>query len=220
LDWRSFNIERVLVISPVIGKMVEWSMRLPVHRLASSINHRLYYCNGQGKNAQIAYIHRKAVQIDMIKRLLMSKNPDFIKKIKWAGLDGLTEEDYAAQIRKSSVFLNLSPAEGYPTSCLEAMAAGTLVAGYDSVGGQDLFCGQGSNQNCILAPNGNYLELAYALEPVLNDVLTGNSISRHAIISNARETVAGITPEKEQQSLISFWEDMVGRRMQPGSRRQ
>jgi protein O-GlcNAc transferase len=208
VDWRQMNIERVLVVSPIIGELISWTMELPVHLLQSSIDHQRYYYEPDAKRPQIAFIKRKAHNVEMLKRLLGSRNQEYIKKIKWLGLEGITEDIYAAEVRKSSIFLNLSAAEGYPTSCLEAMAAGTLVAGYDSVGGREILCGRGVNQNCILAPNGDYVSLAYALEPVLRDLLRGKSQRTAAIISNARKAVSDITMTNERQSLISFWDSI------------
>jgi protein O-GlcNAc transferase len=205
VDWRQMNIERVLVVSPVIGKLVSWSMGLPVHVLRSSIDHQRYYYEADAKKPQIAFIKRKAHHVEKLRRLLGSRNKEFVKHFKWVGLEGLTEDRYAAEIRKSSVFLNLSAAEGYPTSCLEAMAAGAIVAGYDAVGGREILSGHGDEQNCILAPNGDYVSLAYALEPVLLDLIHGQSRSSAAIRSNARKAVSDITLDNERQSLLSFW---------------
>ena len=183
-------------------------MGLPIHLLQSSIDHRRYYHDPDAKRPQIAFINRKAQNVEMLKRLLVSRNQEYMNNIKWLGMEGLSEDLYAAEIRKSTVFLNLSDAEGYPTSCLEAMAAGTLVAGYDSVGGREIFCGHGDDQNAVLAPNGDYVSLAYALEPILLDMLKGRSDRTAAILSNARQTVSDITLEKERKSLISFWESV------------
>lgn len=205
MDWRNFNIDGVLVISPTIGRMIAWSMGLPVHLISSGIDHQRYHYNPDIKRPQLAFIKRKGINIDQLKRMIGARNIDYIHKIEWIGLDGLSEDDYAAQICKSAVFVNASLAEGYPTSCLEAMAAGTLVAGYNSVGGRDILCGQGSGQNCILAPNGNYTALAYALEPVLNDLIQGKMENWDALITSGLKITAGIRPENESASLIAFW---------------
>ena len=205
MDWRHFNIERVLVVSPVIGQMVSWAMGLPVHLLSSSIDHDRYRYDPAVKQPQVSFIQRKAVNIDRLKRLLGARNTDFINKIKWIGLDGISEENYANEICTSSIFLNTSMAEGLPTSTLEAMAAGTIVAGYDSVGGRTMLAGNGASQNCILAPNGDYVSLAYALEPVLTDLVQGQMKNWAPIIANARHTASQLTLENERESLISFW---------------
>lgn len=207
MNWREFNIERVLTVSPVVGGMVSWSMDLPVHVLASAVDRRKYYVDKDAKMPRIVYINRKAPRIDPLRRLLGARNPEFIQKIEWIGLDGLPEKEYAAQIRQAAIFLNLSEAEGYPTSCLEAMASGTLVAGYDAVGGRMLLHGDGPQQNCVLAPIGDYLSLAYALTPVLEALLNGRWQRYAPILDKALESIAELTPSKEADALISFWSE-------------
>jgi glycosyltransferase involved in cell wall biosynthesis len=137
--------------------------------------------------------------------MLGAKNPDYINNINWVGLDGLSEDDYAAQIRQSSLFVTTSMAEGFPTSCLEAMAAGTIVAGYAAGGGNDILVGAGPSQNCILAPNGDYVSLAYGLEPALKDLTRGKMSNWAPIVENGKKTTATMTMEYEQASLVSFW---------------
>ncbi len=205
LDWRAFNIERAMVISPAIGKLITWSMELPVHLIDSGIDHQRYPYHPDIKRPQITFIKRKSINIDQLKRLLGARNNNYIQNIKWVGLEGLSEAEYAEEICKSSIFLNASLAEGYPTSCLEAMAAGTLVVGYDSLGGRDMLCGQGPDQNCILVPNGDYTAMAFALEPLLKDLILGNQGRWQKILSNGFKAVAGITPESEKASVIAFW---------------
>jgi hypothetical protein len=85
------------------------------------------------------------------------------------------------------------------------MAAGAVVVSYDSLCGRNLLRGQGPEQNCVLAPNGDYPALAYALEPVLKDCIRGKMENWEAIISSGRKTASGVTVESEKRSLISFW---------------
>jgi hypothetical protein len=205
MDWRHLNIERVLAVSPVVGRMVSWSMDLPVHILDSSIDRQRYFHDPNLKQPQLSFILRKAVNIDRLKRMLRAKNPDYINNIRWVGLDGLSEDLYAAQIRQSSLFVTTSMTEGFPTSCLEAMAAGTIVAGYAAGGGNDILRGAGPSQNCIIAPNGDYVTLAYGLEPVLKDLTQGKMSNWVPIVENGKKTTSTMTIEREQTSLISFW---------------
>ncbi len=207
-NWHAFNIERVITVSSPIAEMVSWSMGLPTHLLASSIDHRLYYFDKSNKRPHLVYIARKGSHADLLKRLLGARNPAFTRDFKWIGLDGLTESAYADHIRRAAVFLNLSLAEGYPTSCLEAMASGTLVAGYRSMGADALLCGQGPGQNCLLTPIGDYPALAYALEPFLMALCNGEMSMWNRVLSNGIEMVSGLTAQAEAHALISFWQNI------------
>jgi tetratricopeptide (TPR) repeat protein len=205
LDWRDFNIERVLVVCPVIGEMVSWSMGLPFHIIDFEINPNLYHYQPQIKKRKIVYIQRKANDIDAFRRLLASRDRDYVRKFEWVGLNDLGEADYAAQVREASIFLNLSTAEGLLVGCLEAMSAGCIIAGFNSIGGQDLLIGEGSSQNSILAQNGDYVSLAYHIEPVLKDLLCNNSHLWKPMIQNGLRITAHHTTAVEEKSLIDFW---------------
>jgi hypothetical protein len=207
-DWRAFNIERVISVSKPIAEMVSWSMGLPTHVLESSIDHHLYYLDKTNKQPHVVYIARKGEHAHYLKRLLGARDPYFLNNFKWVGLNGLNEQRYAEQIRQAALFLNLSMAEGYPTSCLEAMAAGTLVASYMSLGDKTLLRGKDPEQNCLLAPIGNYASLAFALEPFLTALRDGQMEQWNKLLSNGLKTVSGLTAASETQSLISFWRNI------------
>ena len=205
MDWRDFNIERVLVVSPVIGEMISWSMGLPTHVIDFSINPDLYHYRPEIKTRKIVYIQNKAQDIDAFRRLLAARNPDYVNKFEWMALKDLNEADYAAQIREASIFLNLSTAEGLLNSCFEAMSAGCIIAGFNSVGGQDVLLGQGKGQNSILAPNGDYVSLAYRIEPLLKDLLDNNRQPWDPIIQSGIKGIAHHTPAAEEKSVVDFW---------------
>jgi glycosyltransferase involved in cell wall biosynthesis len=206
LDWRAFKIERVLVVSPIIGQMISWSMRLPFHLLDTSIDKKYFFHEPAAKEPLIVYIQRKADCIHPLRRLLATRNPGYVKEIIWCPLSDLTQAEYADQIRKASVFLNLSQAEGFPTSCLEAMQCGALVAGFDGVGGRSLLR---HDINCLLAPNGDYLSLAYLLAPVLNDLLAGNMQPWQKFIARGMDTAAAFSTQAEEDSVIQFWQTVL-----------
>lgn len=209
LDWRHFGIERVLVVSPIVGQLVSWAMGLPVHILNSGINTQLYSFNPEIKRPRICYIKRKAACISEIRKMLRARNSDLIERLEWIAMEGLPERDYADLMQSSTLFLNLSPAEGWITSCLEAMGSGTFVAGYNSVGGKDLLIGNGNGQNAILAPNQDYMTLCLRIEPFLKDLLASNLQQWEHIRQNGLELAARMTMEAEENSIIAFWNNIV-----------
>jgi len=50
--------------------------------------------------------------------MLHSRNPEYLQRIHWLGLDGLSEEEYAREIRRSTVFISRRRPKDYtrPTS--------------------------------------------------------------------------------------------------------
>jgi hypothetical protein len=205
MDWRHFNIERVMVVCPMIGDMISWAMHLPYHVIDTSIDPDVFYYDPAAKENLVVYIRRKAACIDPLRRLLNSRNNDFLNHFKWLPLADLNIGQYAEQIRRASVFLNLSSSEGVPTSCLEAMRSGALVAGFDGVGGRAWLR---HKHNCLLAPTGDYVSLAFELASLLSDLLSGNDRNWSSIRQNALASVMAFTPEAEMTSLIEFWRNV------------
>jgi glycosyltransferase involved in cell wall biosynthesis len=204
-DWRHFNIERAIVVSPFIGKLIQWSMNIPVHLVVAGLNDSLYFQECKPKKKWISFIHRKADLVPYLKRILYARNPKYLDLIQWLPLENYSEKDYAAIVRQSAVFLNLSTAEGLVSSCLKAMRCGTIVAGFNSIGGVDTLKGTGPNQNSILAQTGDYISLAYAIEPLLIDLISGNLSQWDRLIESGRNTTLGYTYEAEEKSLVKFW---------------
>ena len=121
-DWRSFGIERVISNSDMIAQMINWSMGLPTHVFRCGINPDLYFFDASQKKPYVVFIKRKQGQMAEFQRLLRSRNPEFLDRIRWQGLQGLSEAEYAAEVRQASIFINLSHAEGIAFALLEAMA--------------------------------------------------------------------------------------------------
>jgi hypothetical protein len=209
LDWRTFGIERILTHSSFVGDYLTWAMGLPAHVFTWGIKREYYYVDPGQRRNEIAYLQRKQQTMPELKRLLFSRNPRFLKQIPWRGLDNLPEAEYAGHIRRASLFINLSHAEGLPCSLLEAMAAGTLVAGYHSVGGQRELIGAGDHQNCILSPCLDYPALARLIEPLLQDMLAGQRARWDPIIRNGLTTASAYSLEAEEASVVSLWRELL-----------
>ncbi len=203
-DWRFLNVERVMAICPYIANAVSWSMGLPVHMLEFSIDPKLY-CMPETKKPSIVCIKRKAQNYQELWRVMKSRNPDYVSKLSWTPLAGLGQAEYAAAVRDASVFLNLSSAEGLVYSCLEAMRAGTIVAGYESCGGRGTLVGSGEARNCLLAPNGDYFTLAELLAPLLDDIIAGRMDAWRDVVRNGRRLATPHTEAAEESSVVEFW---------------
>jgi len=205
IDWRHFGIERILAHTEHAGKFLAWAMQLPVHVYEWGVRDDLFYVRQEEKERQIAYIKRKQGRMEVFKRVLHSRCSRYITDICWLAMDALSEEAYAREVRRSQVFVTLATNEGLPCSSLEAMRSGTIVAGYNGVGGQGIFIPSGPDQNSIMAENEDYITLAYQMAPLLDDILAGDLSRWQQIINNGQKTADPYTLQREEASVVAMW---------------
>jgi hypothetical protein len=210
-DWRDYGIERMMVSCRYIGDMIGWAMSLPVHFVENSIDPTVYYSEFslKEKKKKIVFIKRKGELVPLLMRVLQSKNQRFIRDIEWLALDGLSEGEYARHIREAAIFVNTSRAEGILNASFQAMRCNTLVAGFDSIGGQGSIISEGPEQNYIVAQTGDYLSLAWLLEPLLNDLLAGELSDWQQQADNGLALAMEMTEDLESESVLSFWNRMA-----------
>ena len=185
-------------------------MRLPVHVFDWGVRDDLFVCEPGEKTALLALIKRKQGNLELLRRALYSRDPAYISRIKWLEMDGLAEEEYARELRRSTAFVSLSIAEGLYVPYLEAMRCGTIVAGYSAVGAQCALIAAGAGRNCISAENGDYATLAMRLEPLLQDMLRGDCSAWQPLIRNALDYSAQYTLEREERTIVAIWREILG----------
>jgi len=207
--WKGYGIERVLAFPQETAKWLEWCMGLPTHAIDAAIRSDLYFHEPKEKKPQVMLIKRKQGNAEQLVRALRCRDPAYVERIRWLPVDNLSEEDYAREVRRSTVFLNLSMFEGLQTSSLEAMRCGTLVAGFNGIGSREVFVGDGPAQNCITAENGDYATLAVRLEPVLKDILKNDMSAWQPVLQAALATAAPYTLEREERTLVELWRKLL-----------
>ncbi|MCM8534934.1 MAG: hypothetical protein NE334_03250 [Lentisphaeraceae bacterium] len=206
-DYNDYGIERLLVSCPFIGDMVGWSMSLPAHLVENSIDPEIYYPEFDlaDKKKKIVFLERKGELIPSLLRVLKAKNKKFVSEIEWFALGSLEEGEYAAHIREAAIFVNVSLAEGILNASFQAMRCNTLLAGFDSIGGQGSIVSEGEDQNYIVAQTGDFLSLAWLMEPLLEDLLKGDLSEWQKQADNAYKFASSMTIEKERESVVSLW---------------
>jgi len=149
------------------------------------------------KTLRVCTVPRKLPQeCDAIKAGLALLHPD-LAEIPWLRIDRFSENEVAAAMGHSAVFLSLCHREALPLTPLEAMAAGCAVVGYHGGGGLDY-------ANCA---NGRWFDHD-AVEGVIDalaQVLRGVQADDPAIaamIAAGEETASGYTPAKAEASFL------------------
>ncbi len=207
ISWRDYKVERIIGDSPFTTEMIAWVMGLPAHVITPEISEKLYpFSPLKLKKMKIVYITRKCPQVALLKKILYLKNSAFIDDFTWMGLDGLDEDSYAEHVREAAIFLNMSQAEGLAHACFEAWHSGALLCGYSSIGGQRVFVGGGDQQNSLIAETGDYLTLAWLMEPLLDDLLKGEFSHWEKIQLRGHSIAMTMNRENFQNELIAFWQ--------------
>jgi hypothetical protein len=86
-----------------------------------------------------------------------------LSRLDFTILPGVSHIEFANALRNSDLFFAHSFPEGLPLTPMEAMSCGSVVFGYTGGGGSYYM----NSDNCILAEDGNFIELAKKLEEQL-----------------------------------------------------
>ncbi|GAB7079637.1 glycosyltransferase family protein [Megalodesulfovibrio paquesii] len=144
--------------------------------------------------------------------------PSLRRRVVWEPIHGLDLQGVAAALRRSQIFLATGFPEGCPLPPLEAMASGCLVTGFAGHGGWDYLRQawdglpgpwfahppDGEAGNSIVAPDGDVLAAALALEQALrwhaeSDDRLGQTLTA------ARATVTRYSPDVFSQTAAALW---------------
>ncbi|MGV3487692.1 MAG: glycosyltransferase family 4 protein [Tuberibacillus sp.] len=87
----------------------------------------------------------------------------------------VTQEELADLYNAHKYFLTLNPVEGFGLPPLEAMASGSAVIGFDSMGGRDYF---ENGQNALIVPYGDFDQLADVLYRINQNMDLGESLAK------------------------------------------
>ncbi|MCG8591998.1 MAG: glycosyltransferase [Proteobacteria bacterium] len=211
-SWRSLGVERALCVNPRVAELVEWSLGVPAHTVEWSVDPAVYEEGPEDREPRVVFLQRKASSVGAIRRALAARDPARAARIEWRGLDGLRESEWAHELQTAGVYLALSTCEGLHRSVLEAMACGTLVAGFHALGLRGQLVGAGPEQNAVLVENGDWPALTMALAPVLDDLADRNFAAWQTVARRGRAWLRAATPEREAAALLRFWREALALR--------
>lgn len=206
--WQDYGITQVMTKSPVIKRYLEWSMDINVALIHEYVDPERYQYRPGQKQPTIAYLTRKDASGEWLHGVLARKGAPFTD-FTWLPLRGLSEDEYAYQLRQAALYLPTTLQEGMHVSVIEAMACGCLVVGYAGVGGKDYMIGEGERQNSILVENGNLPALGETVEAVLIKWSADPSSYEH-VIANAVATAHPYQDaHAEARSLQRFFANQI-----------
>lgn len=132
------NTLATIVASEDATKYISYAFpKLNVLRLRLGIDATLFHYSGQ-KKKQIAFMPRKLNEdVTQVVNILKIRNQ--CKDWNFVPIEGKNEEQVAAILRESQLFLSFNYNEGFGLPPAEAMACGCTVIGYQGRGGMEYF---------------------------------------------------------------------------------
>lgn len=154
----------------------------------------------EAKRRRIAFMPRKGAE-HALQVINILKFRGALDDVELLPLDGMTQDEIAAELRQSLIFLSLGYPEGCPCPPREAMASGCLTIGYHGMGGRDFF----DSDHGFPVPQGDIVAYAKTVEAVLDRHRT----EPDALEAFAQRAAASIaerySPANERDSAVAVW---------------
>lgn len=156
------------------------------------------------KQQQLAFMPRR-LRVDLIQVINILKYRGVLKNWKLIAIENMNEEEVAAALKESAIFLSFSINEGFGMPPAEAMACGCIVVGYPGKGGEEFF----KNEFSYPVSDRNVQEYAKTLEKVIlsyeKDKTPFLEKSKKASDYILREYAT----EVEQNDIVATWKNII-----------
>jgi glycosyltransferase involved in cell wall biosynthesis len=176
---------------------------LPVYRIHNAINTHVFRYQREKKH-QICYMPRKHPE-DAVQVLGILNARGMLKDLSVVPIDQRTEEETAAIMRDSLIFLSFGYPEGCPLPPAEAMACGCVVVGYHGMGGAEYFH---PDFSCPI-PIQDIVSFAQAVE----SVLTTWQQAPDAVLDRGQRASRYIheyySTERETHDILTLWRELM-----------
>lgn len=197
------DVRATIVVSDESRRYLEYAF--PGHRVFRihySIDPALFYYE-PNKKRQIALMPRKN-EFEMKQVAMLLECRGLLKDFSIARIHDQSQEQAAATLRESMIFLSFSTYEGWGLPPMEAMACGCITIGHDGGGGRE------------------FLREPYATPVAPEDVLGFTSTIERVIrqlnqdprplLEKARAAsqfvLSTYTPQREEQDIVRTWEQI------------
>ena len=202
LAWERLPVRRALCASELLLEFATDFLGLSEARLAPDAVDPLFH--PRPKKLRIACMPRRMPEVAALIRDLFRLRHPLLRHVPWLEIDGVSEEEAAALLGESALFLCLGRLEGLGLPGLEALASGCLVTGFHGLGGREyarpdngLWCGQEDVPDCVR-------KLGEAV-----DMLQRDDPRAGAMIEAGIRTAAAYTPERQERELAAIWDSWL-----------
>jgi hypothetical protein len=154
------DLVAILTVSHDSAELLRYAFpKLPVQLARNVVDGAVFHPGPNRPGRRIAYLtHRRTPEREQLLHVLRARG--VLDGWELVPIAGRTEQETAAMMRGSAVFLSFSEREGFGLPPAEAMASGCHVVGYTGMGGRDFF----DPAYCTPVPDSDLLGFARAVE--------------------------------------------------------
>jgi glycosyltransferase involved in cell wall biosynthesis len=201
------DLAGVMVVSAHSEELLRYAFGRPAHRIHLGIDPDLFHPPDGPNGRVISYMPRRG-RSDAEKVLHVLRARGALTGWTVDALDGVSQDEVASRLRRSTVFLSTAYQEGFGLPAAEAMASGNYVVGSHGFGGREFFSTEFSRP----VPAGDLLGMATAVEECLlqESIEPGWCWSRG--VRAAKYVLDEYSPERERASILAFFRrvDFIG----------
>lgn len=183
--------------------------RLRIQRIYFSVDPHIFVrAEFDKKKRQIACVPMKdtmdLLQLYHLVHSRMDQGLNRLNEYEWVFIRNKPERQVARILRDSLIFVFLSTIEGLPRMVLEAMRCGCIVLGYDHGPLTEVL----SPDNSCTPERLSVVSMAGTLEAVAAR-LADDPEGLRSISNAAYHTACEYSIEREEESVLEFWEDVI-----------
>jgi Glycosyl transferases group 1 len=195
----------VMVVSEYSAQMLKYAYpKLNIRRIRNGIDGTRFYPPNEPTTRRICYHPRRGRrELDHVMHMLHARGA--LRTWDTFSLEGLNDEDFAAEMRSSRITVNLSYWEGFGLTACEAMACGSYVIGFHGFGGREFMRPEFS---CPVE-TGDVIAVAQAIERVIAEDSLDEQWCRSRGQLASSFVLEHYSLEKERESVASAYCDLL-----------
>jgi hypothetical protein len=199
------DLAAIVVVSQHSLEMVRHAApEANVVRVHNSIDPHLFSPSPQPPGRTIAYMPRGGRgEADQVLSMLRARGR--LSGWELVPLQGMTEREVAAALRRTTIFVSFAYHEGFGLPAAEAMACGAYAVGFHGFAGREYFDPDFASP----VEPGDVLGLARAVEHVMDQETLEPGWCRTRGQAAARFIASEYSPERERSDVVSLYRSLL-----------
>ncbi len=202
----SDEVIATMVVSPDSEKYLHYAFGdIPIYRIRNSVDTDIFrFVPLDEKENFIAFMPRKN-EGDLLQVINILKFRGLLKNYRPLPLDAMSQQEVAANMAKTKIFITAGRNEGFGLPPAEAMASGCAVVGYDGLGGAEFV----NESFAFPVPASGIIKFAQRVESLILDIEKNIEPVAEKCKRGSEFIATNFSVENEKNDLLAAWEKII-----------